>query len=263
LQKADWRLPPYLGAKGVVLLFAGTIAAGVVIGGHGRDVVAAATAWSGLGIDAVRITGQSRTQEVAILDKLQIGQFPSLLTFDLDAAKARIETLPWVADVTLRKIYPRDLNIVIRERQPFALWQDGDQVQVIDETGHPIADASDDAYAGLPMVVGEGAGARVGEFTALMAAAPSIAAHVRAGVLVGGRRWTVVMDTGVELMLPETDPTTALATVVQLDASSALLSRAIAAVDLRVAGHTVVRLDADGMAARTAWLKTQNKKAKT
>ena len=225
-------------------------------------MVAAVTAWSGLGIERITISGQSQTVESDVLDRLGIGTFPSLLTFDLDAAKARIETLPWVAEASIQKLYPHNLNVTIRERQPFAVWQDGDTLRLIDDTGHAITDRVDDRYARLPMVVGEGADARIGEFAALIASAPAIEAHARAGVLVGGRRWTIVLDSGVELMLPEENAAAALLTVVKLDATSALLSRAISAVDLRAADRVVVRLDADGLTARTAMLKARAKMAK-
>jgi cell division protein FtsQ len=255
LERIDWRPPRHAGTASAAFLFLMTLTAGVFAGGHATTVVSAVTAWSGLAIEEIRITGQSRTAELDILRRLEIGTFPSLVTFDLDAAKGRLETLPWVAEAALRKLYPSDLNVVIRERRPFAVWQDGGTLWLIDETGHPITDAVDARYARLPMVVGKGAAARIGEFVALTVGAPAIAARTRAGVLVGERRWTLVLDSGVAVMLPEQDARAALAAVARLDAEHGLLSRAIAAVDLRDPGRVVVRLDAAGAAARTAQQK--------
>jgi cell division protein FtsQ len=263
LEKIDWKPPRYAGAASVMVLFAATLIAGVIAGGHATTVVAAVTAWSGLAIDEIRITGQSRTAELDVLRRLEIGQFPSLVTFDLDAAKARLETLPWVADAALRKLYPHDLNVVIRERRPFAVWQDGDRLWLIDDTGHAITDAVDDRYASLPMVVGKGAARRIGDFVALVRSAPAIAERTRAGVLIGERRWTLVLDNGVEVMLPEQEPGAALAAVARLDAESALLSRAITAVDLREPARLVVRLDAEAAAARLHKGRAATVKART
>jgi len=263
LGKARWRLPRYLGTGSVAVLYVATVVAGIVIGGHVIDVVAALTTWAGLGIDEVRITGQSRTQELDILHQLNMTAFPSLVTFDIDAAKARIETLPWVAEASLRKLYPHDLTVTVRERQPYALWQDGsDKLWLIDDKGHQITDVIDPSYARLPMVVGEGAAKRIGEFTTLLARVPGITPHIRAGILIGGRRWTVVLDTGIELMLPEDNPAGALSAIARLDADSALLSREIVAVDMRAGSRVVVRLDADGTAAHAAMLKARAKAAK-
>jgi cell division protein FtsQ len=262
LQKANWRLPRYAGTAGLVLLVGATVGAGVVAGGHALDVASAVTAWSGLALEEVRITGQSRTEELDVLQKLAIGPLPSLATFDLDAARARIETLPWVADVGLRKLYPHNLDVVIREKRPFAVWQDGDALWLIDEKGTPITNAVDARYAKLPMVVGKGAASRIGEFSALIAAAPALAQRTRAGVLIAERRWTLVLDNGVEVMLPENDPTAALVTAAQLDAASGVLSRAVVALDLRETGQVVVRLDAEGVAAHAALLKGRAKSTK-
>jgi cell division protein FtsQ len=266
LEKADWHLPRWAGLQSLLLLVAVTATAGIVIGGHVTDVVSAVTSWSGMSIDEVRITGQSETAELDVLKQLQIGPFPSLFTFDLDGAKARLDTLPWVADATLRKVYPHELSVVIRERTPDALWQDSaGKLWLIDDQGHQISDAVDDRYGALPVVIGDCAAQHIAEFTALLASQPALATKVRAGVYVGGRRWTMVLDSGIELMLPEANPSAAFATIARLDASKALLSREVSAVDLRTPGQLVVRLDATGAAARTALLKLRAKpsKAKT
>jgi cell division protein FtsQ len=257
LQKAHWRVPRFVGLAGLLLMFGGTVSAGVIVGGHAVDVASAVTSWSGMAIEEIRITGQSRTEELDVLAKLDMGPFPSLATFDLDAAKARIEALPWVAEAGLRKLYPHNLDVTIREKRPFAVWQDGQTLWLIDAKGSPITNNVDGSYAALPMVVGKGAGARIAEFSSLLAAAPSLAPRARAGVLVAERRWTLVLDNGVELMLPEIDPAAALATAARMDADASLLSRAIAAVDLRDMSHVIVRLDPEGVAAHVALLKAR------
>jgi cell division protein FtsQ len=261
LEKAEVRLPRFLGIKSVSIMFLATVVAGVALGGHSTTVAAAVTTWAGFGIEQVKITGQSRTEELAVLEKLEIGAFPSLVTFDLDAAKARIETLPWVAEAGLQKLYPHDLTVSIRERRPYAFWQDGERLWLIDETGHAITGAAEVSPA-MPMVVGKGAAGRIADYTGLLAAVPSIARQIHAGVLVAGRRWTLVLANGIEVLLPEHDPAPALAALARLDAENAVLSRAIAAVDLRDPQRVVLRLAADGAASWTALLKARAKAAK-
>ena len=51
--------------------------------------------------------------------KLALGDFPSIVTLDVTAARERIESLPWVSEVTLRKVYPDTLQIEIKERKPY------------------------------------------------------------------------------------------------------------------------------------------------
>ena len=257
----EWQAPRFFGLKGMGALFLATAITGMVLGQHTRNVISAVTAASGLAIDQVKITGQSETSEVDVLNRLAIEQFPSLFTFDLDAARTRVETLPWVAQATLKKLYPDTLEVAIVERLPYALWQHGDAVSLIDPQGRTITDHIGERYSSLPLVVGPGANTRVDEFLDLILAHPDLVPRVRAGVLISERRWNVVLAEAVEIMLPEKDPAAALARVAALDAASQLLSRDIAAVDLRLPEQLVVRLSDTAFVARREMIKEREKAA--
>jgi cell division protein FtsQ len=257
------RLPRHLGTKSVAALFLATAIGGVFLGGHGMTVLSAVTAAAGFGIENVKITGQSETSEVDVLAALDIGQYPSTLTLDLQDAQARIEKLPWVKHASLKKLYPDTVEIAVVERQPYGLWQHDNTLSLIDDAGKAITDDIDDRYASLPKVVGAGAAEKVTAYTALIGKFPEIAAQVRAGILVSGERWTLVLSNGVELMLPEKDPETALGTIAALDRDQSLLSREIAAVDLREPGQMIMRLTAAGVTAHDAALKEREKLAKS
>lgn len=254
-----WKLPRYVGLKAMACLFLATAVAGTLIGGHTMTVVSAVTAWSGLAIQRIEITGQSATSEVDIIHAVGIGPFPSLVTFDVDVGRAGIATLPWVKQATIKKLYPDTLQIAVVERQPFAIWQHDDKLALIDRDGTVITDDIGEDYAKLPFVVGDGAARRAGEYAELIAGVPSLQPRVHAGVLVAGRRWNIVLDNGVQLLLPEQDPGAALVAVAALDAENGLLSRDVAAVDLRLADKLVVRLTDAGAAARKAMLDQRDK----
>jgi cell division protein FtsQ len=262
MSRMEWRAPRHFGLKAIAALFLATAATGMVLGDHTRTVISAVTAASGLSIDQVKITGQSETSEVDVLDKLAIGQFPSLFTFDLDAARTRVESLPWIAQATLKKLYPDTLEVAVVERLPYALWQHGDRVSLIDPQGRVITDQIGERYRTLPLVVGPGANARVDEFLDLILAHPDLVPRVRAGVLISERRWNIVLAEAVEIMLPEKDPAAALARVADVDAKSQLLSRDIAAVDLRLPGELVVRLSEAAFLARQEMIKEREKAAR-
>jgi cell division protein FtsQ len=260
LLRKDWKMPRAVGLKGMAVLFLSTAAAGVLIGGHSMTVAAAITSWSGLGIDEVEITGQSETSEVDVLDALGIGEFPSLVTFNVEAARAGVEALPWVKEARIKKLYPDTVQVAVVERTPFAIWQHDGKVSLIDRDGRVITDTVSDRYATLPFVVGAGAEKRAAEYSELIAGVPSLKIH--AGVLISDRRWNVVLDGGVELLLPEADPSSALVAVAALDSDNGLLSRDIAAVDLRLPNRLVVRLSETGNAAWQTILKERETLAK-
>ncbi len=263
LRRANWKLPRHLGIKSLAALFLVTAVGGVVVGGHGMTVLSAATAAVGFGIENVKMTGQSETSEVDVLAALDVGQYPSTLTLDLQDAQARIEKLPWVKRAALKKLFPDTVEIAIVEREPYALWQHDDTLSLIDDAGKVITDDIDDRYAALPKVIGAGAAEKATAYTALLDPFPAIASQVRAGILVSENRWTLVLGNGIELMLPEKDPAAALGTIAALDRDQSLLSREIAAVDLREPGHMIVRLTGTGLTAHDAALKEREKLAKS
>ncbi len=259
LSRVDLPVPRRPMLKLSALLFLATGLYGVAAGGHTEALVGSLSEQVGLGISAVKITGQSQTSEVDMLDRLAIPEDASMVAFDAEAARQRLETLPWIEKASIRKLYPGTLQVTVTERTPFALWQHGGTLSLVDGTGKVISDYVDPIYAGLPMVVGADAAPQAKEITGLIGAFPALRPRVKAAVLVSGRRWNIVLANNVTIMLPETGARDALQRIVDFDAANGLLSRDIAAVDLRVADKFVVRLTDEGDARLKAAIKEREK----
>ncbi len=85
----------------------------------------AVTGRLGFAIDEVRVSGNTRTSEIDILQSLDLDGWTSLIGFDAEAARDRIAALPWVEVASVRKVYPDELEVKIQERAAFAIWQQG------------------------------------------------------------------------------------------------------------------------------------------
>jgi cell division protein FtsQ len=107
--------------------------------------------------------------------------------------------------------------------------------------------------------VGEGAEKRVKGFVDEVAAYPALAGKVRAYIRVADRRWDILLENGFRIMLPEDEPMKALAEVERLDSEKHLLSRDIAAVDMRLDDRVTVQLTASGMEQRQKFLADRKK----
>jgi cell division protein FtsQ len=213
---------------------------GLTVGGQLGRVGDAALVLVGFGIDDVRISGRTETAELAILEKLEISG--SLLSFDVQAAQARLATLPWAAKATVRKYYPSTLSVEIEERQAYALWQKRGTVFVVDKSGTEIVELEESRFGKLPFTVGKGANLKAAEFLDTVLAEPEIAGQMRAAVFVAGRRWDLHLENGVTVKLPEKDVSAALTQLVKLSAERQLLSRDVIVVDLRLPDRVTVRL---------------------
>ena len=81
-------------------------------------------------------------------------------------------------------------------------------------------------------------------------------------MLVAERRWNVVLKNGIDVRLPETGVEQALDTLVELDRDKKILTRDIAAIDLRLPDRVTVRLSDEAAAARAEALKAKKPKKK-
>ncbi len=197
---------------------------------------------AGFGIKAVTIAGAHELSEKQILGAVGIRRTNSLLFLDVAKLRNRLLALPLVKDASVTKLYPNRVMIEIEERRPYALWQKDGAVKIIAADGTPIPTLDETHFTKLPFVVGDGANARIGEYFALLDAAGDLRGRIRAGILVAERRWTLKMDNGIEVALPEMGAVAAVAELARLQRKYGVLDKNIVALDLRFPGRLIARL---------------------
>jgi len=142
----------------------------------------------------------SRELELAVRDAMR-GNF---LMLDLDAVKARVESLPWVYEASVRRAWPRDISVEFREQRLVARWGAeafvNDSGQVV-----PVREADDD---NLPMLEGpDGTSAQV---LALHAELSELLDPLDLGIkrlALGARRtWQIELSNGLVLILDRQEP---------------------------------------------------------
>jgi cell division protein FtsQ len=255
-------IPNHVGTFGALAFLALTGAYGAILGGHAPEVVKVTTSTFGFAIEDVKVVGNKETSEIDVLGALGLDGETSLVGLSAADAQKAVAGLPWVETVDVFKVYPNTIQISIRERTALAVWQNGDQLSVIDADGRMIVPFSGGRSASLPVVIGAGADKQAKLLLTQMAAFPQIAAEVKAYQRVGDRRWDLVLKNGVSLMLPETRIDEALTDIANMDSKAGLLSRDIASVDMRLTDRVVVRLTPEAMVQRVEYLKARDKAPK-
>ena len=211
---------------------------------------------------SIKISGHGETSEIDILQELGLDGGTSLIGFDTEAARQRIQKMPWVASAQVTKLYPGGLSVKIAEKTAYALWQHQDKVALIEASGKEIAAFGDERYLGLPLIIGEGANLKARDIVQAMTEFPGIASQVKAYSLVGARRWNLQMKDGLTLKLPERDAGAALAVVAKLETEQGLFGRDIESVDMRIDDRIIVQISPDALAARDAAIKLHEVKKK-
>lgn len=259
------RLPRFLGTFLLAAFFGGTALAGAWQGGQldrfvedNGPIYHVAARAVGLGIERVTISGISQLHETEVLAAAGITPKVSLLFLNATELREHLERVPLIKSAAVRKLYPNELVITLTEREPFAVWQLNGELFIVSADGTVIDQMQDERFASLPLVVGEDANVRIKEYLALLESAGSFKSRIRAGTLVAGRRWTLKVDNGVDVRLPETGAVEALARLVGLERREKILEKDVLAVDLRSPDRVVVRLSEEAAAARAEAIKKKN-----
>jgi cell division protein FtsQ len=129
----------------------------------------------------------------------------------------------------------------LAERAPYAIWQHQGRFRLIDRAGKVLAEQNFDKFQFLPLVVGAGAPEHAAELLDALAKYPAVQAKVVAAVRVGGRRWNLRMQNGMDVLLPEGHAPAALARLMSLQSSHDLLDRPLQVIDMRLPDRLVLR----------------------
>ena len=173
----------------------------------------------------------------------------------MNGLRERLERVPMIKSATVRKLYPNELVVTLTEREAHAIWQLNGELFVIAADGTVIDLMQDERYLDLPLVVGEGANTPHQGLPRAARGRRAAEERVRAGTLVAGRRWTLKMDNGMDVRLPELGAADALARLVKLEREQKILEKDVLAIDLRMADRVVVRLTEEAALARAEALK--------
>jgi cell division protein FtsQ len=196
----------------------------------------------GLAAEDISITGLEHQEPEVLLAAIGVQPGASLIGFDAGHARRILEGLDWVERAKVQRLFPNQLAIEVKEREPFAIWQRGEAYYVIDRSGSAMSGLAAAKLARLPLVTGEGANTAAAELINQLSAYPDIMLQMKAAARVGKRRWTLYLDSGITVQLPEKGWQDALAMADALHRTQRLLSRGIRSVDLRLAGRVIVEV---------------------
>jgi cell division protein FtsQ len=262
-------LPHRAGVAATVLILLGSAGFGIVKGGHVEelssalsDVRNAIANSAGFRITTVAINGRKQLTQDEVLGIGGISGRSSLLFLDAATVRDKLKANPWIADATVLKLYPGQLQIDIVERSAFALWQRDGRLSVIADDGAVLEPYLSRRFISLPLVVGKGAETRAKDFLALLARYPQVRVATKAAIFVGERRWNLRLQDGLDIRLPENNIGNALAALSKLDKEDRLFSRDIVAVDMRLPDRLTVQLSEDAAKAREELFKDKKLKKK-
>jgi cell division protein FtsQ len=196
---------------------------------------------AGLTVRNVTLEGRQHAPLEELRRALGVQRGDSILAFSPQEARARLEANAWVASAHVERHLPGDILVRITERQPYAIWQHGGIVEVIDRAGRPISERIEE-FGLLPWVVGGGANLHAERMVELLRADPTLRDRTEVLIRVGNRRWNLKLRNGTEIRLPEGLEEAALRKLREQQAAIGLLDRPVAVIDLRLPDKMTVQV---------------------
>ena len=248
------RGPVFASRRTTVLLVAGLLVAGLGIFGvralvvNWADVTQSTQELIAKQIDArvktVMVSGTLNAQPAELRTALGLKKGASLVGFDAQAARERIQALDWVQTAGVVRVLPSTVKVEIEEYTPLARLEEAGDVWIIAEDGHQITKDYEN-FEELPVLRGKGAKENAADLFEHLAAFPELKGLI-AGVYVGERRWDAEFASGAIVKLPAENVNRALEYLHLLNQERRILDVADVVVDLRLENKIVLRLPEGG-----------------
>lgn len=157
-------------------------------------------------IARISVEGElNAANRMALQERLDSFGSLSFLKADIAGMQLALETMPWVDQVRISRIWPDQLHVVVSEQAPIARWREGEWLNgrgQVFQTGRLPEDR-----ASLPMLTGpEGSEARVVQQYWVLAQALKPLGHKLVRLEMRSRgSWFVTTDSGIEILLGRDD----------------------------------------------------------
>ena len=222
-----------------VALVMGAVIYGYVTGSFGlaRDWVVAESLeisrTAGFKVEDIIVTGRVHADMEAIERAVAIPKNAPILALDVQQMKTSLEQVPWVHTAQVTRQLPNTVRIELSERQAVALWQYQKKLTLIDAQGVALREDHLRSFAGLPLLIGEGAPEKAADLLRLLAAEPELARYIVSCSRIGGRRWDMSFSTGVTVKMPEYNIELALRRLAAAQETHNILGQELSVIDLR------------------------------
>ena len=194
----------------------------------------------GLNLQYIQVTGRSHTPTEMLVAATNIKMGQPLLGISLAAVHSNLTQIGWVESAIVQRLMPSTIKITITERIPLALLQTRNGHELIDRKGAIIYGADPTEFSHLTVVAGKNAAANASVILDVLKTEPELFSEVWAVTYQSGRRWDVHLRNGIDIRLPETDPSTAWSRLAVVDYKTKIIGRDLAVIDLRVPEQLIV-----------------------
>ena len=189
-------------------------------------------------LEKLKLDGRLRSNKTKILSSLSLEINSPILDINLEKIKKNILSVPWIKSAKVSRKLPNEIHIFIEEYEPAAIWENKNEVLILDKDGYHIEKIQKkDAYSELLFVYGNEADLNLSNFLNALDDYPSLRGRIDYATFIGKRRWDLYFKEGVLIKLPMGDVNDALLELDQHLKDYNLIEKGHKKIDLRIKGE--------------------------
>ena len=156
---------------------------------------------------------------------------------DLDSFNNRIGAVPGVKTSAVRRLPNGNLAVRVNMYRAVAQWFDGENYYPLSDDGTVINQPNPERDMGAVVFVGN----VPNDISDITAAARNMVSDIDYLKWIENRRWDIVTNGGITVMLPELNPIDAIGTLISLDKMNNLLDKKLKVIDMRDDSRILVK----------------------
>ena len=197
---------------------------------------------AGLIIKNIDIYGHYNTSEQQIMDQLDVSAGDLMFGFSPRTAMQRLQGLPWIDSVEIRRVFPNHIYVFIQEKKPAAIWTTAkNELVMVDSKGSIIAPKNTDSQDYLLHIQGANAPENLKSLLSLLEHRHYLMQNVSYAEFVGQRRWDLILNNRTRILLPQKNMETALNQLDTYLQNDNLIERGAEKIDLRLPQKIIIK----------------------
>jgi Cell division septal protein len=130
-------------------------------------------------LEKLKLDGRVRSNKTKILSSLSLELNSPILKINLEKIKKNILSVPWIKSAKVSRKLPNEIHIFIEEYEPAAIWENKNEVLILDKDGYHIEKIQKkDAYDDLLFVYGNEADLNKSNFLNALDDYPSLKSRI-------------------------------------------------------------------------------------
>ena len=196
---------------------------------------------AGFRLENIYVEGREYTDASLMMALINVEQGAPLLSVNPHQIHEALSAVSWIENLTVKRVMPDSLYIDIKERQPVALWLNNGKLHVLDRSGYQITTQNIERFKDFMIVQGKGAPRYVNDLFSLLESEPELQKYVDQAVLVGQRRWDLLLKNKITVNLPEKDMGLAVRRLMAAHQQEEVLDKKIKNIDIRQSDRLIIK----------------------